>query len=465
MPAPANLVQEISTSAGLGDFTLAAADGRQTFEQAFIIGGTDVFDYFITSRVAGEWERGTGHLLNATTLVRDTIIESSNSDNPVTFSAGTKDVTNDVPADNQVLLDGTQSFTGVTGFEQPILAVNDVATPTDANADGAGFAIRGTVDKTITWSDGDEQIRSSDPFHAPVLAFSDDLLTPSGNWNAAGIGFDEESLLSFDNRNVIFEEGGVIKFDNIDQIDSTAKATIESAITALLNLTSVGALDTGSITNGFGDIDIGSSTLTATGTINAAGGSTWDNTGIDLSDGDSLSIAGFEMLRISGGSGFLSNITVLDQDTEDTIVAAMPSATTSLEGFAEFATSVEFQSNSTLVRALESNQVWDAQAEVALTSTSNSVAWDMDTGFNFDIDTLAENTTIANPTNTHVGKSGHLRIVQDGTGTRTVAFGSNFEFAGGNAPTASTDPAAEDMFFYKVISSTRILISSILDIS
>lgn len=140
-------------------------------------------------------------------------------------------------------------------------------------------------------------------------------------------------------------------------------------------------------------------------------------------------------------------------------------ATTSEEGISEHATSAEYAANSSNVRSLESNQVWDAMAEAALTSTSNSVAWNMSLGIDFDIDTLGENTTIANPSSTTVGKKGRLRIVQDATGSRTVAWGTSYEFAGGTAPTASTAANSEDIFYYDVISSTRIVITSVLDIS
>lgn len=140
-------------------------------------------------------------------------------------------------------------------------------------------------------------------------------------------------------------------------------------------------------------------------------------------------------------------------------------ATTSLAGLLEIATADEYRGNDSADLALTVGKVWDAMAEVALTSSSNSVAWDMDNGIDFDIDTLGENTTIANPTNVIVGKKGRLRIVQDGTGSRTVAWGSNFEFAGGTAPTATTTADAEDVFFYDCISATRILITNVLDIS
>ena len=144
--------------------------------------------------------------------------------------------------------------------------------------------------------------------------------------------------------------------------------------------------------------------------------------------------------------------------------AILDLATTALQGVVEFGTSAEYRANSALIRALEGNEVWDALAEVALTSTTNSVAWNMSLGLDFDIDTLGENTTIANPTLTTVGKKGRLRIVQDVTGTRTVAFGTNFETADGVALVGSLAGDAEDVYYYDVISSTRILIALVTDI-
>lgn len=114
MPAPANLVHETTTGTGTGNLTVASESGKQSFNDAFGTGGTDTFDYFISHQSANEWEHGTGHLSDATTLVRDTVIDSSNADAAVNFSAGTKDVTNDVPADKIVRTDGTQTLTNKT---------------------------------------------------------------------------------------------------------------------------------------------------------------------------------------------------------------------------------------------------------------------------------------------------------------------------------------------------------------
>jgi hypothetical protein len=107
MPAPKDNVHETTTSTGASDLTLAAVNGRVRFSDStygFGTGGTNVFNYFISHRSAAEWEIGTGHMSDANTLVRDTVIISSNANAAVNFSAGTKDVANDARATEQYVL-------------------------------------------------------------------------------------------------------------------------------------------------------------------------------------------------------------------------------------------------------------------------------------------------------------------------------------------------------------------------
>ncbi len=140
MPAPANLVHEISTSTGTGNLTLAAVNGKVRFSDATYGFGTgvttDVFDYFIANRSAGEWEIGTGHMSDANTLVRDTVVASSNADAAVNFSAGTKDVTNDVPAAEQLRRAGGQTLTG--GFLSDSYPGGTISSGTYTPAPAAG---------------------------------------------------------------------------------------------------------------------------------------------------------------------------------------------------------------------------------------------------------------------------------------------------------------------------------------
>jgi hypothetical protein len=70
--------------------------------------------------------------------------------------------------------------------------------------------------------------------------------------------------------------------------------------------------------------------------------------------------------------------------------------------------------------------------------------------------TLGGNRTLANPSNQTAGQSGTIVITQDGTGGRTLAYGSNYKFAGGTVPTLTTTAGAVDTLVYYVESASRI---------
>jgi hypothetical protein len=84
-----------------------------------------------------------------------------------------------------------------------------------------------------------------------------------------------------------------------------------------------------------------------------------------------------------------------------------------------------------------------------------TVTPDMADGNNFSL-TLGGNRTLANPTNLTAGQSGSIFLVQDGTGSRTLAYGSYYDFAGGTAPTLTTTANAVDRIDYVVRSTTSI---------
>lgn len=81
---------------------------------------------------------------------------------------------------------------------------------------------------------------------------------------------------------------------------------------------------------------------------------------------------------------------------------------------------------------------------------------------NFSV-TLGGNRTLANPTNLTAGQSGVIVITQDATGSRTLAYGSNFKFANGAAPVLTTTANAVDVLAYYVESATRITARVISD--
>jgi len=80
---------------------------------------------------------------------------------------------------------------------------------------------------------------------------------------------------------------------------------------------------------------------------------------------------------------------------------------------------------------------------------------DMDDTNNFSV-TLGGNRTLANPTNITVGQVGSIFVSQDGTGSRTLAYGSYWDFIAATAPVLTTTASAVDRIDYVVRTATSI---------
>lgn len=103
------------------------------------------------------------------------------------------------------------------------------------------------------------------------------------------------------------------------------------------------------------------------------------------------------------------------------------------------------------------------RGEVTALTDAASIATDLALSNNFAI-TLGGNRTLANPTNITAGQSGSIFITQDGTGSRTLAFGTNFKFVAGTAPTLSTAASSIDRIDYVVAEATKIHAVASLDV-
>ncbi len=122
----------------------------------------------------------------------------------------------------------------------------------------------------------------------------------------------------------IFSGGDTAQLNNIDALDATTEATIESAIDTLSNLTAasslvtVSTLGSGAISSGFGNIDIGTSTLNAGNTTvdtlvndssvaasRITGSFSGSFNGVFAGDGSSLTGVGNDIDALSalGGAG------------------------------------------------------------------------------------------------------------------------------------------------------------------
>ena len=95
------------------------------------------------------------------------------------------------------------------------------------------------------------------------------------------------------------------------------------------------------------------------------------------------------------------------------------------------------------------------RGEITVLTDGATITPDLADSNNFSV-TLGGNRTLANPTNTVAGQSGSIFITQDGTGSRTLAYGTNYDFAGGTAPTLSTTAGAVDRIDYVVRTATSI---------
>jgi len=89
------------------------------------------------------------------------------------------------------------------------------------------------------------------------------------------------------------------------------------------------------------------------------------------------------------------------------------------------------------------------RGEITTLTDGSTVTPDMADSNNFSL-TLGGNRTLANPSNLTAGQSGSIFLVQDGTGSRTLAYGNQYDFIGGTAPTLSTAANAVDRIDYVV---------------
>jgi len=98
-----------------------------------------------------------------------------------------------------------------------------------------------------------------------------------------------------------------------------------------------------------------------------------------------------------------------------------------------------------------------AFAPIVTLTDATSIALDLNNSNVFAV-TLAGNRTLAAPANTstNIGASGHIFIIQDDTGDRTLSYNSVYQFSQGGVPVLTTASAAVDILFYAVRTTTKV---------
>ena len=227
------------------------------------------------------------------------------ADGAVSIDAGT-DIILDADGADVLLKDaGTQyaSFTNSSGN----LVIKSGST-TAMTFDGANVTFSGTVTiGSAGISEAELEILDGATVTTDELNILDGVTATAAELNIIDGDTSATSTTVADADRVVFNDAGTMKQVAVTDL----AAYFDDEITAMPNLvttaaTTVGALNSGSITSGFGTIDTGSSTITTTGAI--TGGSlvadniTIDGTEIDLSSGDlTIDVAGDIILNTDDG--------------------------------------------------------------------------------------------------------------------------------------------------------------------
>jgi hypothetical protein len=215
--------------------------------------------------------------------------------------------------------------------------------------------------------------------------------------------------------------------------------TVDGLFNAAGNGTSVG------LNVGAGKTLSVAGTLTVTGSaaLGTPSSVTLTNaTGLPISTGVSGLGTGIATFLATPSSANLASAVTDETGTGALVFASSPSiASPSVSGTAAFSGTMSATGNAYM-------------AIDALTDAS-TIAVDMSVGNNFSV-TLGGNRTLGNPTNLTAGQSGVIFITQDGTGSRTLAYSSYWDFPNSTAPTLTTTANAVDVLVYTVRSSTSI---------
>ena len=75
--------------------------------------------------------------------------------------------------------------------------------------------------------------------------------------------------------------------------------------------------------------------------------------------------------------------------------------------------------------------------------------------------TFTGNVTLVNPSTEVVGQSGFIVCIQDGTGSRTLSLGTDYETAGSGGITLSTAANARDIVPYAVSAASSIILGAV----
>lgn len=143
------------------------------------------------------------------------------------------------------------------------------------------------------------------------------------------------------------------------------------------------------------------------------------------------------------GTASLATLTAFARTLLDDADAATARATLGALGASDLST---HEADTTNIHGIADTSKVPILGTQALTDAA-TVAWDVSLGA-FATLTIGGNRTLGNPTNLKAGASYVLKVTQDGTGSRTLAYSSAYKWTGSLAPILSTAIGAVDILTF-----------------
>ena len=148
------------------------------------------------------------------------------------------------------------------------------------------------------------------------------------------------------------------------------------------------------------------------------------------------------------GTAASANIGTGNTDVPDVSIAdvrySQLAAANAFTNTNSFASATTFNGLSSFTSTTTFKQV---DSPIVTLTDAASVAVNFNTGNHFLV-SLAGNRTLENPTNGKVGQVGHIYIVQDGTGNRTLSYGDMYNFPSGTAPVLTSVSGSVDLLVF-----------------